>query len=107
LPEHDILVIFGASAISDRRDILPTSIEKVFHLGMPVDPGNLLMLGEHRTKPVIGAPGCARSPKENGFDFMLARLMAGENPRDIRPAQLGVGGLLTEIYARPAPRLEV
>jgi molybdenum cofactor cytidylyltransferase len=107
LPENDILVIFGASAISDRRDILPSSIDKVFHLGLPVDPGNLLMLGEHNGKPVIGAPGCARSPKENGFDFILARLMTGENPKDINASQLGVGGLLTEIASRPAPRLEV
>ena len=42
------------------------------HLGMPVDPGNLLLLGELDGKPVIGAPGCARSPKENGFDWVLS-----------------------------------
>ena len=26
---------------------------------------------------MIGAPGCARSPKENGFDWVLMRLLAG------------------------------
>jgi molybdenum cofactor cytidylyltransferase len=37
---------------------------------MPVDPGNLLLLAELAGKPVLGAPGCARSPKENGFDWV-------------------------------------
>ena len=71
---------------------------------MPVDPGNLLILGELDGKPVIGAPGCARSPKENGFDWVLARLMAGiaVTPSDI--SGMGVGGLLMEIPSRPQPR---
>jgi molybdenum cofactor cytidylyltransferase len=73
--------IFGASAIVDRGDVIPRAIEqaggKVVHFGMPVDPGNLLLLGEVSGRPVLGAPGCARSPKENGFDWVLQRLLAG------------------------------
>src|SRR5690606_3963720 len=77
---------------------------RVLHLGMPVDPGNLLLLGELDGRPVIGAPGCARSPRENGFDWVLARLLAGlrVGPEDI--SGLGVGGLLMEIASRPQPR---
>lgn len=103
------IFIFGASAITDRRDVVPASIEKadgeIDHFGMPVDPGNLLLLGKTRSgKTVLGAPGCARSPKENGFDWVLDRLLADVpvTPQDIR--RMGAGGLLMEIVSRPQPR---
>ncbi|RCS21713.1 4-diphosphocytidyl-2C-methyl-D-erythritol kinase [Phyllobacterium salinisoli] len=104
----DMLIVFGASAVADPADTVPQAIREaggvVHHIGMPVDPGNLLILGELGGKPVIGAPGCARSPKENGFDWVLDRLMAGipVTPRDI--IGMGVGGLLMEIPTRPQPR---
>jgi len=104
----DMLLIAGASAIQDRGDLLPRAIEaeggRVHHFGMPVDPGNLLLLGELEGRPVIGLPGCARSPKESGFDWVLARLAAGieVESRDIK--RMGMGGLLTEIPSRPQPR---
>jgi molybdenum cofactor cytidylyltransferase len=104
----DLLVVFGASAMVDGRDVVPAGIEaaggKVEHIGMPVDPGNLLVLGKLGGTPVIGAPGCARSPKENGFDWVLQRLLAGieVTPDDV--TALGVGGLLMEIVSRPQPR---
>jgi molybdenum cofactor cytidylyltransferase len=100
----ELIVVFGASAITDRRDVIPAAIEqaggRVEHFGMPVDPGNLLLIGELAGRPVLGAPGCARSPKENGFDWILQRLLAGipVGRRDI--AALGVGGLLMEIVQR-------
>ena len=108
-PIHDLVVVYGASAIADRRDVIPAALERaggtVEHLGMPVDPGNLLMLGRLGATPVLGAPGCARSPKENGFDWVLQRILAGltVTPADIR--RLGAGGLLMEIVSRPQPRL--
>ena len=108
-PESDIVIVFGASAITDRRDVIPAAIEerggRIDHFGMPVDPGNLLLLGELDGRPIIGAPGCARSPKENGFDWVLQRLLAGVpiGPQDIKA--MGVGGLLMEIAQRPQPRL--
>ena len=107
-PGHDMLIVYGASAIADRRDVIPAAVERaggtVDHLGMPVDPGNLLMLGRLGDIPVLGAPGCARSPKENGFDWVLQRLLADVpvTPADIR--RLGAGGLLMEIVSRPQPR---
>ncbi|WP_255561788.1 NTP transferase domain-containing protein [Pseudohoeflea coraliihabitans] len=107
---HDMLLIFGASAVVDRDDVIPAAIRRagghVERVGMPVDPGNLLVLGTIDDIPVIGAPGCARSPKENGFDWLLARLHAGETPRSADIARMGVGGLLTEIPSRPQPRAE-
>ncbi|UFI04821.1 NTP transferase domain-containing protein [Roseibium aggregatum] len=104
----DFLILFGASAVVDRQDVLPAGLDlaggTVHHLGMPVDPGNLLMLGSLDGIPVLGAPGCARSPKENGFDWVLDRLLAGleVHPDDI--TAMGVGGLLMEIGTRPQPR---
>jgi molybdenum cofactor cytidylyltransferase len=104
----EIIVIFGASAITDRRDVIPAALEaaggQVDHLGMPVDPGNLLMLGHVNGKPVIGAPGCARSPKENGFDWVLQRLLADLHVSRADVQSMGVGGLLMEIVSRPQPR---
>lgn len=104
----DLLLVFGAAAISDRRDVIPAALEatggRVVHLGMPVDPGNLLLLAEWAGKPALGAPGCARSPAENGFDWVLERLFADlpVTAQEIRA--MGVGGLLMEIISRPQPR---
>lgn len=106
----DPILIFGASAITDRRDVIPAAIEQVGgtvrHFGMPVDPGNLLLLGEVDGATVIGLPGCARSPKLNGFDFVLWRVLAGLPLERTDFAAMGVGGLLSEIPTRPQPRDE-
>jgi molybdenum cofactor cytidylyltransferase len=105
---HDALLVFGASAIVDRGDVIPAGLAAaggtVVHLGMPVDPGNLLMYGNLDRVPVIGVPSCARSPKVNGFDWVLERTLAGISlsPHDIM--DMGVGGLLMEIPTRPTPR---
>jgi molybdenum cofactor cytidylyltransferase len=106
----ELAIVFGASAIADRRDVIPAALEtiggRIGHFGMPVDPGNLLMIGDSAGRPVLGAPGCARSPKENGFDWVLMRLLAGlAVPREDITG-LGVGGLLMEIVTRPQPRDE-
>lgn len=105
---RDLIVIFGASAVTDPEDVIPSAIRKaggkVERVGMPVDPGNLLVLGSVGEVPVIGAPGCARSPKENGFDWVLARILSGQTPSALDITRMGVGGLLTEIATRPQPR---
>ena len=106
--DNDMVVIFGASAMSDFADVVPAAIERaggtVVRAGMPVDPGNLLVLGTLDGKRVVGAPGCARSPKENGFDWVLDRLIAGLEVTAGDIAGMGVGGLLMEIPTRPQPR---
>ena len=106
--DADLLVIFGASAITDRRDVVPAAVEafggRIERFGMPVDPGNLLLLASRGGTPIVGAPGCARSPKENGFDWVLQRLLAGVPITDADIRAMGVGGLLMEIASRPQPR---
>lgn len=102
------ILVFGASATVDRHDVVPAGLTRaggeVLHFGMPVDPGNLLMLGRHETVPVVGVPGCARSPKLNGFDWVLQRLCAGLEIGRHDIMRMGGGGLLKEIPSRPMPR---
>ncbi len=104
----EMVIVFGASAIADRRDVIPAALEaiggEIEHFGMPVDPGNLLLIGNADGIPVLGAPGCARSPVENGFDWVLTRLLAGLKVTRADLTGMGVGGLLMEIITRPQPR---
>ena len=104
----DPILVFGASAIVDRGDVIPSAVAtaggEVIHLGMPVDPGNLMMFGRLDDATVIGVPSCARSPKLNGFDWVLARVMAGVAVTSADIMDMGAGGLLAEIPTRPTPR---
>jgi len=104
----ELVLVFGASAIADRRDVIPAAVEAVGgtieHFGMPVDPGNLMLVATAGGRPVLGAPGCARSPKENGFDWILTRLLCGLPVTRHDVTAMGVGGLLMEIVTRPQPR---
>ncbi len=106
----DLFLIAGASAIVDRHDVVPAGIEsaggKVIHFGMPVDPGNLLLTGELDGLPVLGLPGCAKSPKYNGFDMVLERFAARLPVGRAEIVRMGAGGLLAEIPTRPQPRDE-
>lgn len=107
----ELVLILGASATSDVADTCPQALVaaggEVIRFGMPVDPGNLLFLGHHAGRPVVGLPGCARSPALNGADFVLERLAAGVAVGSAEIAAMGVGGLLKEIPQRPQPRAGV
>jgi len=102
------ILLLGASAIVDRGDVIPCGLREVggevVHLGMPVDPGNLLMVGRIRETAVFGLPGCARSLNLSGFDHVLRRFLIGEPVDSELISGLGVGGLLKEIPDRPMPR---
>jgi len=105
---HDLILLFGACAIVDRADVIPSALEAaggaVIHLGMPVDPGNLLLYGRLFETPMIGVPSCASSIKENGFDWVLERVFA-DLPLDREDfISMAPGGLLKEIPSRPHPR---
>lgn len=104
------LLVLGASAIMDRQDVIPRALERaggeVLRLGMPVDPGNLLMVGRLGHRMVLGVPGCARSLKRSGFDWVLERCCAEVPFSSAQLAALGAGGLLEESELRPSPRDE-
>lgn len=104
----EVLLILTGSATSDPMDVAPQALRQaggsVTRFGMPVDPGNLLFLGEFQGRPVIGLPGCARSPALNGADWVLERVLCGCPVTSADIAAMGVGGLLKEIPTRPMPR---
>ena len=104
----DLLIVLGASAIVDRRDVVPAAIEMaggtVQRLGLPVDPGNLCLYARIGSVPVIGLPGSSRSPAASGADLLLRRVGAGLPLGGPEFAGWGAGGLLKEQLGRPSPR---
>lgn len=102
--DRDVVLILGASSTVDRRDVAPSALEaaggEVVHLGMPVDPGNLSMVGrleaDGRRTWVFGLPGSARSPRYHGFDLLLQRAAAGLDIGRDDILRLAAGGLLKE-----------
>ena len=66
-------LVFGTSAVIDDADLIPQAIREtgghVLRVGMPVDPGNLMVLGQIGTCHVLGAPGCANSPERLRLDI--------------------------------------
>jgi molybdenum cofactor cytidylyltransferase len=108
---RDLILVAGASSVADRMDVVPAALVaaggEVHRLGMPVDPGNLLVYGTIRGRPVVGVPGCARSAKPNGFDWILRRVFSGLPLTSEIIAAMGVGGLLKEISERPLPRRKI
>ena len=104
----DLILILTASATSDPNDVAPQALRRaggrVDRFGMPVDPGNLLFLGQLGPVPVIGLPGCAKSPALNGADWVMERVICGVPVTSADIAAMGVGGLLKESPARGRPR---
>lgn len=107
----ELIILAGETAIMDSQDIAPRAIRRaggrVNCFGAPVDPGNLLLLAWLGSVPVVGAPGCARSPKRNIIDFVIPRLLAGDylNKADI--VQLAHGGMIEDVAERPLPRRKI
>lgn len=98
LSEHDALIVAGQTSIMDEDDVTPRALraagaEVALH-GAPVEPGNLLALAYAPGKPIMCAPGCARSPSHNVVDMVLPRLLVGERLDRNEIAKLGLGGLL-------------
>lgn len=102
--QADLILILTGAATSDLHDTAPEALRRaggqVQRFGMPVDPGNLLFLGNLGPTPVIGLPGCTRSPALNGADWVLERIACGLSVTDEDIAAMGHGGLLKEIAAR-------
>ena len=103
-----MVILAGETAIMDRHDIAPRAVERaggeVTCYGAPVDPGNLLMLAYVNEVPIMGAPGCARSPKTNIVDLVLPRLLVGDRLSRADIIRMGHGGLLEDVPERPMPR---
>jgi molybdenum cofactor cytidylyltransferase len=93
-----MILIAGETSIMDVDDITPRAIKaiggEIVHYGMPVEPGNLMLLAYRQDIPIVGAPGCARSKSYNVVDMVLPRLAAGERLTHRDLIELGHGGLL-------------
>jgi molybdopterin biosynthesis enzyme len=104
----EMIILAGETAIMDRYDITPRAVERaggeIACFGAPVDPGNLLMLAYSGPVPIIGAPGCVRSPKTNIIDLVLPRLLVGDRLSEADIVSLALGGLLEDVPERPSPR---
>lgn len=105
---YDLITIAGYSAVMDRGDVVPSALKlaegSLAHFGVPVDPGSLMMLGYIDTLPVLGLPGCVKSPKFSVIDMVLPRLLSGERLTRADLVMMGHGGLLPDIKQRPMPR---
>lgn len=106
--DADMIIVSSISAIIDRHDVVPSALERaggsVTIHGVPVDPGSLLMMGYLGEIPVVGAPGCVKSPKTNVFDWIIPRLLTDERLTRANFVSMGHGGLLQDIKERPMPR---
>jgi molybdopterin biosynthesis enzyme len=93
-----LIIIAGETSIMDADDITPRAIKavggEIVHYGVPVEPGNLMLLAYRQDIPIVGAPGCARSKSYNVVDMVLPRLAAGERLTRRDLIELGHGGLL-------------
>jgi molybdenum cofactor cytidylyltransferase len=94
----ELILISGATVTKDRRDAAPAAIVaaggRIVRFGMPVEPGNMLLLACIGSVPVIVLPGCARSRRLNGLDWVLQRLLAKLPVSADDIAAMGVGGLI-------------
>lgn len=93
-----LIMISGTTVPKDRADTVPAAIVaaggEIVHFGMPVEPGNMLLLANIGKVPVIILPGCARSQRSNGLDWMLQRMLAGLPMTSEQVMAMGVGGLI-------------
>lgn len=93
-----LILIAGATVPKDRADTVPAGIAaaggEILHFGMPVEPGNMLLLARIGAVPVIILPGCARSRRSNGLDWVLQRMLAGLPMGAAQIMGMGVGGLI-------------
>ncbi|MBK7764846.1 MAG: molybdopterin-binding/glycosyltransferase family 2 protein [Sulfuritalea sp.] len=93
-----LILVAGATVPKDRADTVPAGIAaaggEILHFGMPVEPGNMLLLAQIGAVPVIILPGCARSRRSNGLDWVLQRMLAGLPMGAEEIQAMGVGGLI-------------
>lgn len=98
----ELILISGAAVTKDRGDVVPSAIVElggeISHFGMPVEPGNMLLLARIGSVTVINLPGCARSRRMNGLDWLLARLLAGLPVGGGEIMNMGVGGLIRSAH---------
>jgi molybdenum cofactor cytidylyltransferase len=96
----ELIVLAGETSTMDHNDIIPRAVicagGEVACVGAPIEPGNLVTLAYLDDTPVLGVPGCIRSPKPTLVNHILAALLAGEHLVRADITRLGYGGLLED-----------
>ncbi len=104
----DLVLFYGATAVVDVDDVLPLAIRsvggEVERVGMPVEPGNMLLLGRMLECPIIGVPRCAQHIQQSGLDLVLARALSGASLSSVDISRLGVGGYLKNNPSTVVPK---
>lgn len=92
------LVIFTGGMSVDPDDITPRAIRKtgadVIVQGIPMQPGNMLMVARCGETYLMGVPGASIHSKMTSFDFFLPRVFAGIDLKREDFLEMAEGGLL-------------
>jgi len=93
-----VILVASTTAPAGPEDVIGLAMIRVGGLMerflAPVEPGNLMLLAYKDEVPILSAPGCFRSAKQNVIDLMLAPLLARYRVSGWEVACLGHGGLL-------------
>lgn len=92
------ILIASTTAPAGPEDVIGRAMARVeCHIEKflaPVEPGNLLLLGYKDDVPVVSAPGCFRSARNNVVDLVLPPMLSRYRLSGWELASLGHGGLL-------------
>lgn len=92
------LVIFTGGMSVDPDDITPRAIRKtgaeVIVQGIPMQPGNMLMVARDDSTYLMGVPGASIHSKITSFDYFLPRIFAGLDLKKEDFLEMAEGGLL-------------
>jgi molybdenum cofactor cytidylyltransferase len=93
------ILVASTTAPAGPDDVVGRAMEKIGasieRFLVPVEPGNLLLMGYKDDTPILSAPGCYRSLKPNVIDLLLPPVMARYRVSTWELACLGHGGLLS------------
>lgn len=92
------LVIFTGGMSVDPDDITPRAIRKtganVIVQGIPMQPGNMLMVARDGDTYLMGVPGASIHSKVTSFDYFLPRIFARIDLKKEDFIEMAEGGLL-------------
>jgi molybdenum cofactor synthesis domain-containing protein len=92
----DIVLACGGMSV-DADDVTPIAIknvsEEVVSYGVPMIPGNMLMLAYKERVAILGIPGAAIFLKNTSLDILLPRILCGERLTRKDLTAYGHGGL--------------
>jgi molybdenum cofactor cytidylyltransferase len=93
-----VILIASTTAPAGPGDVVGRAMAKINcqieRFLVPVEPGNLLLMGYKDDIPVVSAPGCFRSLKPNVVDLLMPPMLARYRVSTWELACLGHGGLL-------------